>query len=100
MPRPDPVPLTIEYQLLVARRRMAALAPGSPSWDAAIEGVEELERAVSRTTGGGPDVESPLHGVTVNPGSRPGAVFALGPAPIGAEQGREARPTPLAPANP
>ena len=45
--RPDPEPSTLEYQLLLARRRMQALAPGSPSWDAAIEGVEELERALA-----------------------------------------------------
>ena len=54
--RPDPEPTSLEYQLLVARRRMNGLAPGSPSWDAAIEGVEELERALgsrSRTIGAG-----------------------------------------------
>jgi hypothetical protein len=48
---PDPEPSTLEYQLLVARRRMEALAPGSPSWDAAIEGVEELESALARGRG-------------------------------------------------
>lgn len=61
--RPDPEPSGLEYQLLVARRRMEALAPGSPSWDAAIEGVEELERDLARARG--------TPGVAVTPSREP-----------------------------
>ena len=52
MQRLDPEPTTLEYDLMVARRRADALAPGSPSWAAPMEGVDELERAFARLRGG------------------------------------------------
>jgi hypothetical protein len=39
--RPDPGMLDLD--LLIARRRADACTPGSPSWDAAMGLVEELE---------------------------------------------------------
>jgi hypothetical protein len=36
--------VTLERDLLIARTRAAHCAPGSPSWAAAIELVEDLER--------------------------------------------------------
>ncbi len=35
--------MTLDVDLLIARRRADACTPGSPSWDAAMGLVEELE---------------------------------------------------------
>jgi hypothetical protein len=40
--------MDLEFQLLIARRRADACTPGSPSWDAAMGLVVELEDELRR----------------------------------------------------
>jgi hypothetical protein len=40
--------MSVDHALMVARRRADARIPFSPSWDAAIGLVEDLEREASR----------------------------------------------------
>jgi hypothetical protein len=42
--------LAIESDLATARRRAEGDTPGSPAWDAAMEWVDDLERALTELT--------------------------------------------------
>ena len=54
--------LSLDLDLMIARRRADACMPGSPAWDAAMGLVEELEEAVGRL------------GETSDQGDEPGAL--------------------------
>ncbi|MBI3747546.1 MAG: hypothetical protein HY262_01655 [Chloroflexi bacterium] len=58
--------LSLDLDLLIARRRADACSPGSPSWDAAMGLVQELEEALQELEQA-PDVRQEF--LTLSPAS-------------------------------